>query len=121
MPKCPMCSNNMPKKEVSLRLKSLMLSVSPKTTRHIKQAFQNIEKKWTLKDTEKCAFFVRTEKVKDDIIINMIQKFNSKGYAERGYNIAYLCGMIENESKRDEFKNERERKDLDRIPPKLKD
>ena len=51
----------------------------------------------------------------------MIKTFIDKGYAERGYNIVYLCGMIENESKREEFKNERERKDLDRIPPKLKD
>ena len=41
MPKCPMCSNNMPKKEVSLRLKSLMLSVSPKVTKYITEAFKN--------------------------------------------------------------------------------
>ena len=121
MPKCPMCSNNMPKKEVSLRLKSLMLSVSPKVTKYITEAFTRIEKKWNLKDTDKCAFFVRTEKAKEEIIVNMIKTFINKGYAERGYNIAYLCGMIENESKREEFKNERERKDLDRIPPKLKD
>jgi hypothetical protein len=111
----------MPKKEVSLKLKSLMLSVSPTATKYIKEAFKRIENKWNLKYTEKCAFFVRTEKIKEQIVINMIKTFIDKGYAERGYNIAYLCGMIENESKREEFKNERERKDLDRIPPKLKD
>ena len=116
-----MCSNNIPKKEVSLRLKNLMLSVSPRISKYISKAFNNIEKKWDLKDTDKCAFFVRTEKIKENITINMIKKFNNKGYAERGYNIAYLCGMIENESKRENFKNERERKYLDRIPPKIKD
>ena len=121
MPKCPLCKNNMPKKEVSLRLKSLMLSVSPTLTKSINKVFNIIDSNWNLKDVEKCAFFARIEHIEESIVIKMINVFINKGYAEGGHSIAYLSGMIERENKQQKFKNEYERKKLDRLPPKLKD
>tara|TARA_R100001082_G_scaffold86338_1_gene52919 strand:- start:250 stop:615 length:366 start_codon:yes stop_codon:yes gene_type:complete len=121
MAKCPMCNSTMPKKKVSAKLKNLMLSVSPKLTSNIEKLFNLVSDKWNLKDTDKCAFFVKIENVDENIVMKMIQVFINKGYADRGYNIPYLCGMIEKEYKQQKFKNEYERKRLDRIPPKLKD
>ena len=121
MPKCPVCSNDMPKKEMSKKLKLLQLSVSPKLGVYIKKIFHKIEERWAIKDIEKCAFYSHIENVNENIVINMINTFIIKKLDERGCTLSYLSSMIVNESKREEFKNEYERKRLDRIPPKLKD
>ena len=121
MAKCPMCDGKISKREISKKLNSLMLSVSPTLTKCIENVFELIDKNWNLKDADKCAFFVRINGVDEDIVIKMIQVFINKGYAEMGRSIAYLGGMVERESKQQRFQNEYERKKLDRLPPKLKD
>ena len=121
MAKCPLCNGSVSKKNVKARLNSLRLARPPKILNAIDKVFDKLSKHWTIDDTIKAGFLADIEQVEGTIIIDSIQKFINKGGIEQGYNIKYLAGIIKNEGKRVLLRREWERKNLDRIPPKLKD
>ena len=121
MAKCPLCEGSIPIKDVRFRLKSLRLCRPAKVLSVVDSTFEDMSRYWTINDVAKAGFLADIEKVDGDIIIETIRKFNSKGGIQRGFGLRYLCGMIKNENERIAIRKEYDRKNLDRIPPKLKE
>jgi hypothetical protein len=121
MAKCPLCNGSISKKNVKFRLDSLRLARPPKILKAVDNIFDKLSKHWAIDDVVKAGFLADIEQVEGDIIIESIRKFINKGGVEQGYNIKYLAGIIKNEGKRVLLRKEWEIKNLDRIPPKLKD
>ena len=120
MAKCPLCEGSIPIKDVRFRLKSLRLCRPAKVLSVIDSTFEEVSKHWTVNDVAKAGFLADIESIDGQIIIDTIRKFNNKGGIQRGFGLRYLSGMIKNESQRISIRKEYERKNLDRIPPKLK-
>ncbi len=121
MAKCPLCSGKIPKKDVSIRLKTLRLARSPRILKIIDSVVSSLSRHWIIHDIDVAGFLAEIEKINDNIIIESINRFKKKGGIEQGFNLKYLTGIIKNESKRYKLREEYERRSLDRIPPKLKD
>ena len=119
--KCPLCDGKIPKKDVSIRLKSLRLSRSPSTLTQIDTIMKELSTHWVIDDVQMAGFLADIEGVDDSIVIESIKKFRKKNGVEQGYNIKYLAGIVKNESKRFRLREDYERRTLDRIPPKLKE
>jgi|TARA_R100000329_G_scaffold147998_1_gene136257 hypothetical protein len=119
--KCPLCSGKIPKKDVSIRLKTLRLARSPRILKIIDSVVSSLSRHWIIHDIDVAGFLAEIEKINDNIIIESINRFKKKGGIEQGFNLKYLTGIIKNESKRYKLREEYERRSLDRIPPKLKD
>ena len=119
--KCPLCDGTISKKNVKFRLNSLRLSRPPKVLESIDSIFEELSQHWAIDDIVKAGFLADIEQVQGDIVLESIRKFKNKGGVEQGFNIKYLAGIIKNEGKRAVLRKEWERKNLDRIPPKLKD
>ena len=121
MSKCPLCNNNISKKDVRIRLESLRLSRSPKLLEQIDGILNDFSKHWDIDNVIKAGFLADIENIEEDIIRDSIRKFKGRAGIQRGYGIKYLSGIIKNESKRVALRREYEKKNLDRIPPKLKE
>lgn len=121
MAKCPLCDGTISKKNVKFRLNSLRLSRPPKVLESIDSIFEELSQHWAIDDIVKAGFLADIEQVQGDIVLESIRKFKNKGGVQQGFNIKYLAGIIKNEGKRAVLRKEWERKNLDRIPPKLKD
>ena len=121
MSKCPLCSGKIPKKDVSIRLKTLRLARSPRILKIIDSVVSSLSRHWIIHDIDVAGFLAEIEKINDNIIIESINRFKKKGGIEQGFNLKYLTAIIKNESKRYKLREEYERRSLDRIPPKLKD
>ena len=121
MAKCPLCDGTISKKNVKFRLNSLRLSRPPKVLESIDSIFEELSQHWAIDDIVKAGFLADIEQVEGDIVLASIWKFKNKGGVQQGFNIKYLAGIIKNEGKRAVLRMEWERKNLDRIPPKLKD
>ena len=121
MAKCPLCSGKIPKKDVSIRLKTLRLARSPRILKIIDSVVSSLSRHWIIHDIDVAGFLAEIEKINDNIIIESINRFKKKGGIEQGFNLKYLTAIIKNESKRYKLREEYERRSLDRIPPKLKD
>ena len=121
MAKCPLCNKTISKKNVKIRLNSLRLSRSPKVLIAVDSVLKDLSKHWTIDNVVEAGFLADIEQVDGDIVLESINKFQNKGGIEQGYNIKYLAGIIKNEGKKAVLRKEWERKNLDRIPPKLKD
>ena len=119
--KCPLCNNNISKKDVSLRLESLRLSRPKNILIAIDNILDEFSKHWIVDDVIKAGFLADIENIEGDIILESIRKFKNRGGVQRGYGVKYLAGIIKNESKRVALRIDYERKNLDRIPPKLKE
>jgi len=119
--KCPLCDGKILKKDVSIRLKSLRLSRSPKTLREIDNIVNDLSKHWTIDDVHIAGFLADIDNIDDSIVLDSIAKFRKNSGIEKGFNIKYLAGIIKNENKRYRLRQDYERRSLDRIPPKLKD
>tara|TARA_R100000353_G_scaffold175299_1_gene145276 strand:- start:599 stop:979 length:381 start_codon:yes stop_codon:yes gene_type:complete len=119
--KCPLCSGKIPKKDVSIRLKTLRLARSPRILKIIDSVVSSLSRHWIIHDIDVAGFLAEIEKINDNIIIESINRFKKKGGIEQGFNLKYLTAIIKNESKRYKLREEYERRSLDRIPPKLKD
>ena len=121
MAKCPLCSGKILKKDVSIRLKSLRLSRSPKILREIDSIVKDLSAHWTMDDVQVAGFLADIQNIEDAIVSESIAKFKKKNGVEQGFNIKYLASIIKNDNNRYGLRQEYERKNLDRIPPKLKD
>ena len=121
MAKCPLCSGKILKKDVSIRLKSLRLSRSPKILREIDSIVKDLSTHWTMDDVQVAGFLADIQNIEDAIVSESIAKFKKKNGVEQGFNIKYLASIIKNDNNRYGLRQEYERKNLDRIPPKLKD
>jgi len=119
--KCPLCSGKILKKDVSIRLRSLRLSRSPKILREIDSIVKDLSAHWTIDDVQVAGFLADIQNIEDAIVSESIAKFKKKNGVEQGFNIKYLASIIKNDNKRYGLRQEYERKNLDRIPPKLKD
>tara|TARA_R100001443_G_scaffold117207_1_gene140516 strand:+ start:2949 stop:3347 length:399 start_codon:yes stop_codon:yes gene_type:complete len=119
--KCPLCSGKILKKDVSIRLKSLRLSRSPKILREIDSIVKDLSTHWTMDDVQVAGFLADIQNIEDAIVSESIAKFKKKNGVEQGFNIKYLASIIKNDNNRYGLRQEYERKNLDRIPPKLKD
>tara|TARA_R100000234_G_scaffold94449_1_gene62717 strand:- start:438 stop:836 length:399 start_codon:yes stop_codon:yes gene_type:complete len=119
--KCPLCSGKILKKDVSIRLKSLRLSRSPKILREIDSIVKDLSAHWTMDDVQVAGFLADIQNIEDAIVSESIAKFKKKNGVEQGFNIKYLASIIKNDNNRYGLRQEYERKNLDRIPPKLKD
>jgi hypothetical protein len=76
---------------------------------------------WKIDEVLEASFLADIDGVNNNVIIESIKRFDSRGSLQKGYGLKYLAGMIKNESKRIAIREEYERKNLDRLPPKLKD
>ena len=121
MAKCPLCSGKILKKDVSIRLKSLRLSRSPKILREIDSIVKDLSVHWTMDDVQVAGFLADIQNIEDTIISESIAKFKKKNGVEQGFGVKYLASIIKNDNKRYGLRQEYERKNLDRIPPKLKE
>jgi len=119
--KCPLCSGKILKKDVSIRLKSLRLSRSPKILREIDSIVKDLSVHWTMDDVQVAGFLADIQNIEDTIISESIAKFKKKNGVEQGFGVKYLASIIKNDNKRYGLRQEYERKNLDRIPPKLKE
>ena len=119
--KCPLCSGKILKKDVSIRLRSLRLSRSPKILREIDSIVKDLSTHWTMDDVQVAGFLADIQNIEDAIVSESIAKFKKKNGVEQGFNIKYLASIIKNDNKKYGLRQEYERKNLDRIPPKLKD
>ena len=121
MAKCPLCDNNITAKKAGIRLKSLRLSRPTKVLNLIDNQIRKMSKYWKIDAVLEASFLADIDGVNNNVIIESIKRFDSRGSVQKGYGLKYLSGMIKNESKRIAIREEYERKNLDRIPPKLKD
>ena len=121
MAKCPLCDGKILKKDVSIRLKSLRLSRPSKVLHLIDDQIKKMSRYWKIDEVLEASFLADIDGVNNNVIIESIKRFDSRGSIQKGYGLKYLSGMIKNESKRIAIREEYERKNLDRLPPKLKD
>jgi len=121
MPKCPLCDSNITAKKAGIRLKSLRLSRPSKVLNLIDDQIRKMSKYWKVDEVLEASFLADIDGVNNNVIIESIKRFDSRGSLQKGYGLKYLAGMIKNESKRIAIREEYERKNLDRLPPKLKD
>tara|TARA_R100001460_G_scaffold59135_2_gene98927 strand:- start:30 stop:401 length:372 start_codon:yes stop_codon:yes gene_type:complete len=121
MPKCPLCDSNITAKKAGIRLKSLRLSRPSKVLNLIDDQIKKMSRYWKIDEVLEASFLADIDGVNNDVIIESIKRFDSRGSLQKGYGLKYLAGMIKNESKRIAIREEYERKNLDRLPPKLKD
>ena len=121
MAKCPLCDNNITAKKAGIRLKSLRLARPTKVLNLIDNQIRKMSKYWKIDAVLEASFLADIDGVNNNVIIESIKRFDSRGSVQKGYGLKYLSGMIKNESKRIAIREEYERKNLDRIPPKLKD
>ena len=121
MPKCPLCDSNVTAKKAGIRLKSLRLSRPSKVLNLIDDQIRKMSKYWKVDEVLEASFLADIDGVNNNVIIESIKRFDSRGSLQKGYGLKYLAGMIKNESKRIAIREEYERKNLDRLPPKLKD
>ena len=121
MPKCPLCDSNITAKKAGIRLKSLRLSRPSKVLNLIDDQIKKMSRYWEIDEVLEASFLADIDGVNNNVIIESIKRFDSRGSLQKGYGLKYLAGMIKNESKRIAIREEYERKNLDRLPPKLKD
>jgi len=121
MPKCPLCDSNITAKKAGIRLKSLRLSRPSKILNLIDDQIKKMSRYWKIDEVLEASFLADIDGVNNNVIIESIKRFDSRGSLQKGYGLKYLAGMIKNESKRIAIREEYERKNLDRLPPKLKD
>ena len=121
MPKCPLCDSNITAKKAGIRLKSLRLSRPSKVLNLIDDQIKKMSRYWKIDEVLEASFLADIDGVNNNVIIESIKRFDSRGSLQKGYGLKYLAGMIKNESKRIAIREEYERKNLDRLPPKLKD
>ena len=121
MPKCPLCDSNITAKKAGIRLKSLRLSRPSKVLNLIDDQIKKMSRYWKIDEVIEASFLADIDGVNNNVIIESIKRFDSRGSLQKGYGLKYLAGMIKNESKRIAIREEYERKNLDRLPPKLKD
>lgn len=121
MPKCPLCDSNITAKKAGIRLKSLRLSRPNKVLNLIDDQIKKMSRYWKIDEVLEASFLADIDGVSNNVIIESIKRFDSRGSLQKGYGLKYLAGMIKNESKRIAIREEYERKNLDRLPPKLKD
>ena len=121
MPKCPLCDSNITAKKAGIRLKSLRLSRPNKVLNLIDDQIKKMSRYWKIDEVLEASFLADIDGVNNNVIIESIKRFDSRGSLQKGYGLKYLAGMIKNESKRIAIREEYERKNLDRLPPKLKD
>ena len=121
MPKCPLCDSNITAKKAGIRLKSLRLSRPSKVLHLIDNQIKKMSRYWKIDEVLEASFLADIDGVNNNVIIESIKRFDSRGSIQKGYGLKYLSGMIKNESKRIAIRKEYERKNLDRLPPKLKD
>ena len=121
MPKCPLCDSNITAKKAGIRLKSLRLSRPSKVLNLIDDQIRKMSRYWKIDEVLEASFLADIDGVNNNVIIESIKRFDSRGSLQKGYGLKYLAGMIKNESKRIAIREEYERKNLDRLPPKLKD
>ena len=121
MPKCPLCNSNITAKKAGIRLKSLRLSRPSKVLNLIDDQIKKMSRYWKIDEVLEASFLADIDGVNNNVIIESIKRFDSRGSLQKGYGLKYLAGMIKNESKRIAIREEYERKNLDRLPPKQKD
>ena len=121
MPKCPLCDSNITAKKAGIRLKSLRLSRPNKVLNLIDDQIKKMSRYWKIDEVLEASFLADIDGVSNNEIIESIKRFDIRGSLQKGYGLKYLAGMIKNESKRIAIREEYERKNLDRLPPKLKD
>ena len=121
MPKCPLCDSNVTAKKAGIRLKSLRLSRPSKVLHLIDDQIKKMSRYWKIDEVLEASFLADIDGVDNNVIIESIKRFDGRGSLQKGYGLKYLAGMIKNESKRIAIREEYERKNLDRLPPKLKD
>lgn len=121
MPKCPLCDSNITAKKAGIRLKSLRLSRPSKVLNLIDNQIKKMSRYWKIDEVIEAGFLADIDGVDNNVIIESIKRFDGRGSLQKGYGLKYLAGMIKNESKRIAIREEYERKNLDRLPPKLKD
>ena len=121
MPKCALCDSNITAKKAGIRLKSLRLSRPNKVLNLIDDQIKKMSRYWKIDEVLEASFLADIDGVSNNVIIESIKRFDSRGSLQKGYGLKYLAGMIKNESKRIAIREEYERKNLDRLPPKLKD
>tara|TARA_R100001015_G_C4601170_1_gene156111 strand:+ start:384 stop:755 length:372 start_codon:yes stop_codon:yes gene_type:complete len=121
MPKCPLCDSNITAKKAGIRLKSLRLSRPSKVLNLVDDQIKKMSRYWKIDEVLEASFLADIDGVNNNVIIESIKRFDSRGSLQKGYGLKYLAGMIKNESKRIAIREEYERKNLDRLPPKLKD
>ena len=121
MPKCPLCDSNITAKKAGIRLKSLRLSRPSKVLNLIDDQIKKMSRYWKIDEVLEASFLADIDGVNNNVIIESIKRFDSRGSLQKGYGLKYLAGMIKNESKRIAIREEYERKNLDRLPPNLKD
>ncbi len=121
MAKCPLCRGTINKKDVSLSLERLRLARSPRVLEAVDKIFSSLSAHWNIKDVDMCGLLTEIQGIDDNIVIESINKFEKRSGVDRGYGVKYLSAVIKNENKSYLLRQEYERKNLDRIPPKLKD
>lgn len=119
--KCPLCKGTINKKDVSLSLERLRLARSPRVLEVVDKIVSNLSTHWDIQDVDICGLLTEIQGIDDNIVIESINKFAKKSGIDKGYGIRYLSAVIKNENKSYLLRQEYERKNLDRIPPKLKD
>ena len=119
--KCPLCKGTINKKDVSLSLERLRLARSPRVLEVVDKLVSNLSTHWNIQDVDICGLLTEIQGIDDNIVIESINKFAKKSGIDKGYGIRYLSAVIKNENKSYLLRQEYERKNLDRIPPKLKD
>lgn len=119
--KCPLCKGTINKKDVSLSLERLRLARSPRVLEAVDKIFSSLSTHWNIQDVDMCGLLTDIQGIDDNIVIESINKFAKKSGVDKGYGIKYLSAVIKNENKSYLLRQEYERKNLDRIPPKLKD
>ena len=119
--KCPLCKGTINKKDVSLSLERLRLARSPRVLEVVDKIVSNLSTHWNIQDVDMCGLLTEIQGIDDNIVIESINKFAKKSGIDKGYGIRYLSAVRKNENKSYLLRQEYERKNLDRIPPKLKD
>jgi len=119
--KCPLCKGTINKKDVSLSLERLRLARSPRLLSVVDRIVNSLSSHWNIQDVDVCGLLTEIQGIDDNIIIESINKFEKRSGVDKGYGIKYLSAVVKNENKSYLLRQEYERKNLDRMPPKLKD
>ena len=119
--KCPLCKGTINKKDVSLSFERLRLARSPRLLSVVDRIVSSFSAHWNIQDVDVCGLLTEIQGIDDNIIIESINKFEKRSGIDKGYGIKYLSAVVKNENKSYLLRQEYERKNLDRMPPKLKD
>jgi len=117
--RCPTCGSVIRHRTYKKQIAQLRLSFSQKTLDMIDEVIRLIDSNYYRKmdAVDQYAFYIAVKEIQEIVIRKCIRLYVDKRLYESGYALKYLTGIIKNENASFALRKEKEKHELDRLPP----